>query len=360
VSTLPETLVRFRSDLELAIDREHSTHRSRRKRRTSFGLSIVVATAAIALALTIVLPDSAPSVIDRAAAALNPRGDTILHTKIATRWVTSDGVVETWVNETWQERRRPYAQRSIYFFDGPDWPGAVGGQVLGKRRVGRIESASSGFDTQVQSLFDPRTNTIYVLRPAHDPHALRSAPAYCAVEGPMSGHQRRACAYPFFQPGPRPGTIRVVELTRLTDHRPFRWRVGHRIVSEKEAHAIMERLFPNEPIPESYRDEILQLLKRPDAVVDGHVPVAGRDAVTITWNSGRSVYVVDAKTYDPIELRTKNKAGVRATRFLKYERLPLTAKTQALLRLKPQHPTAQVSHDRKAYVEAGERLTPHG
>ena len=70
-------------------------------------------------------------------------------------------------------------------------------------------------------------------------HALRSAPAYCAVEGPMSGRQRMACAYPFFQPGPRPGTVRVIDITRVTDHRPFRWRVGHRIVSEKQAHAIM-------------------------------------------------------------------------------------------------------------------------
>jgi len=326
----------------------------------SFGLSILVATAAIALAITIVLPDSAPSVIDRATAALNPSGDTILHTKIATRWVRSDGVIETWVNETWQERRRPYAQRSIYSFNGPDWPGAVGGHVVGKRRVGRIETASSGIDRQVQSVFDPRTNTIYVRRPARDPHALRSAPAYCAAEGPMSPRQARTCVYPFFQPGPRPGTVRVVELARLTDHRPFRWRVGHRIVSKKQAHAIMEPLFPSDPIPESYRDEILQLLKRPDAVLDGHVRVAGRDAVIIKWNSGRSVYVVDAKTYDPIELRSTNTAGVKTTRFLAYERLPLTAKTHALLRLGPQHPTARISNNRKAYIEASERLTPHG
>jgi hypothetical protein len=360
VSSLPETLVRFRADLEQAIGHEQASRQSRRSRRASVGLVVAGTAAAIAIAIAIVLPDETPSVIDRAAAAIDPRGDTILHTKIATRWVRSDGVVETWVNEAWQERRRPYAQRSIYAFNGPDWPGAVGGRVVGNRRIGRVESSSSGIDTQVQSLFDPSTNTIDVLQPQTDPHALRSAARYCAVEGLMSRRQRENCVYPFFEPGPRSGTVRVVELTRLSDHKPFLWRVDHRIVTNRRAHEIMERLFPDEPLPDPYRDEILRLLTRQDAVVDGRLKLAGRDALIITWNSGRSIYVVDARTYDPIELHTKNKTGEKTTRFLTYERLPLTAKTKALLSLKPGHPTARVSHDRKAYVEAGERLVPHG
>jgi hypothetical protein len=291
-------------------------------------------------------------VIDRAAAALDPRGDTILHTKISTRWVRNDGVVETWINETWQERRRPYAQRSIFSSNGPD--------SSGKRRRGRVESATSGIDTQIQSLFDPATNTVYLIPPRTDPHALRSAPKYCAVEGLMSRRQSRNCAYPFFEPGPRPGTFRVIGLTRLTDHRPFLWRVGHRVVSKQEANAIMARLFPDEPLPDPYRSEILRLLKRPDVTQDGRVKVAGRDAFVLSWNSGRSVYLVDAHTYDPIELRTTNKAGTKTTRFLTYERIPLTAKSRVLLELHPQHPSARVSHDQKAYRAAFERLAPGG
>jgi len=349
MNSLPETLVRFRSDLEEAIGREQASRKAGRARRLTLGVAFAtVAGAAIALGLLSALPGNGPSVVERASAALNPRGNTILHTKIAIRWSLKDGSVESSVLEEWQQRRRPYAHRVIR--------GAVEA-----RRTRRVETASRGFDdaTYTSSLYDPSTNTIYIRGP-RGPGALRSAPRFCAIEGVATRRQLQTCAYPFFAPGPRPGTVRVTSLTRLNDQPPFRYRVAHRIVSTNEARRISASLGTTGPIPEYHRQRILDLLKQKDAVVDGRVRIAGRHAIRLVWNPGRSVYLVDADTYDPIRFRTTTDRGTQTIRFLVYETLAVNARTRALLSLRAQHPGARVNRDSRAFRAASLRLFPHG
>jgi hypothetical protein len=80
----------------------------------------------------------------------------------------------------------------------------------------------------------------------------------------------------------------------------------------------------------------------------GTVTVDGRPAVRIVFAGSRpkSTYVVDAATYEPIELRTVADDGTAVTsRFETYEWLPATAANRALLSLRKQHPGATVVPD---------------
>ena len=348
MTSLPESLTRFRSDLEEAISREQASRRSRRMRRVTVGASLATASVAVALGLLSALPGGGPSIVDRAAAALERRADTIRHTKIVYRRVYRDGTVSWSAVESWEQGRRPFAIRATSIAsDG--------------RRVIRKGSASSGFSdaTFTGSLWDPRTNTIYV-RPPRGPAYLRPAPRYCAVEGVATRRQLATCAYPFFAPGPRAGTYRVTSLRRLNDTRPFRYQVESRIVTEKTARRISDSFATKGPIPEYHRQRILELLQRDDVTVSGRARVDGRDAIRLVWNAGRSVYLVDASTYDPIWLRETDGRGTQTTRFLIYETLPLNARTRPLLSLQAQHPTARISSDPKEYKAAALRLSFHG
>jgi hypothetical protein len=347
VSSLPESLTRFRSDLEEGINRERARRRGRRRNAVA-GVALATAAAAVAVGLSGLFPGGGPGIVERAAAALEPRGDRILHIKTAHRWVQRDGTVQWAVTESWTQSRRPYGTRSI----------TVGGDG---RRVTRREQASSGFSegTSTVSLYDPLTNTIYVI-PPRGPGSLRSAPAHCAARGVATPRQLRTCAYPFFAPGPRTDLYRVTSLTRLSDARPFRYRVESRIVTRREALRINDTLAVRGPSTEYHRDRILELLQQENVTVSGRVRTAGRDAIRLVWNSGRSVYLVDADTYEPIRLREENQRGTRTTRFLTYETLPLNQKTRALLSLPEQHPTARVTKDRREYNAAALRLTFRG
>jgi hypothetical protein len=210
------------------------------------------------------------------------------------------------------------------------------------------------------SLYDSRTNTIYVREPRRLPGSLRSGQRFCAIEGVATRRQSQTCAYPFFAPGPRAGTVRETYLTRLNDHKPFRYRVGNRIISLQAARRIQDSFTSKEPFTEYHSGRIRQRLKQKDVVVDGRVRVGGRDAIRLMWNSGRSVYLVDAHTYDPIQFRATSERGTQTIRFLAYETLPLNARTRALLSLRAQHPKADINRDPKAFKAAALRLYPHG
>jgi hypothetical protein len=74
---LPSTLDRFGAQLENAVRRDLSVRRRRRRMLRAAALSAVAA--ATALGLLSALPTGGPSVVKRAAAALQPGDNTILH-----------------------------------------------------------------------------------------------------------------------------------------------------------------------------------------------------------------------------------------------------------------------------------------
>jgi hypothetical protein len=75
-------------------------------------------------------------------------------------------------------------------------------------------------------------------------------------------------------------------------------------------------------------------------VFPGSGPVASRA------RSQQSTYLVDAQTYEPIELHSVADDGTVVTsRFVSYEFLPATAANLALLNLHKQHPGATVVQD---------------
>lgn len=93
-------------------------------------------------------------------------------------------------------------------------------------------------------------------------------------------------------------------------------------------------------------DDIRGYLSSGEAREDGTVLVDGREAVRIVFAGSKSTYLVDATTYEPIELRDVADDGTVVTsRFETYELLPATPANLALLSLRKQHPGATVVPD---------------
>jgi hypothetical protein len=93
-------------------------------------------------------------------------------------------------------------------------------------------------------------------------------------------------------------------------------------------------------------DGIRRYLAAGLARTDGTVTVHGRDAVRIVFDGSPSVYLVDAETYEPIQLRDVGDDGTVVTsRYVTYELLPATPANLALLSLHKAHPGATVVHD---------------
>lgn len=93
-------------------------------------------------------------------------------------------------------------------------------------------------------------------------------------------------------------------------------------------------------------DDTRRYLSSGEAREDGTVIVDGRDAVRIVFAGSKSTYIVDAASYEPIELRDVGDDGTVVTsRFETYELLPATPANLALLSLRKQHPGATVVPD---------------
>jgi hypothetical protein len=141
MTALPPSLDRFGAEFENAVGRDL---RSRRTRRLLVRGAVVLAVAgAAALGLLSGLTGGGPSVVQRAAAALEPSDPGILHYQIDAEQQNGDGTSVTWHSETWQLRVAPFTRRQI--------------EVDGSDGI-RAESVSEG-DTN--ELYDARTSTIY-------------------------------------------------------------------------------------------------------------------------------------------------------------------------------------------------------
>jgi hypothetical protein len=294
------------------------------------GAVVLAVAAAAALGLLSAFGKGGPSVVERAAAALQPSHDTVLHYQFDARQDNGDGTVATWNQETWQLRVSPYTRRQIAV-DGSDGI--------------RAESMTSG-DTN--ELFDARTNTIYIAT-SQQLFAARMPDITIVSKSRLMKLTHSS----------RVGVAYLVAKKGTTRPRVIATREGARRFRQQLARE-RERESSGGVLPEEFRGEILALLDSGRVRVTGHVTVDGRDAIRLESLDGRKVYIVDASTYAPIEWTTTGPTGGVTLRFGVYEELPVDGRSRALLDLEAQHPDAHVVRDVKAYMAAEARLYPHG
>jgi outer membrane lipoprotein-sorting protein len=325
MSTLPPTLDRFGDELEDAVRRDLG-HR-RRRRRAIRGAVILAAVAAAALGLLGAFGTGGPSVVDRAAAALQSSDDSILHYRFDATQQNGDGTTATWSQETWQLLVPPYTRRQIAIdTDSP-----------------RAESLSRG---GLNELYDATDDTIYIatskeLRAARMPKIEIVSQAELAK---LTGSSKASAAYLIGQGGPPYKAVATKEGAK-------RLREQFAQAQAQEASGVL---------PEEFRSQILALLESGKVQVVGHVEVDGRDAIKLESLDGKMTYVVDASTYDPIEWTTTGTDGGVTLRFSAFEELPVDSDSMQLLSLQSQHPNAQVVRGAAAYIPAESRLYPHG
>jgi hypothetical protein len=107
---------------------------------------------------------------------------------------------------------------------------------------------------------------------------------------------------------------------------------------------------------DTYRSEILRMLKSGQAAVTGPVTIDGRRAVRIVSADKSLTYYVDAATYDPIRLDWTFE-GVNTFRFSRYDRIKETPESLKLLDLREVYPDAAVVTGDAQYEQALARLT---
>jgi hypothetical protein len=324
MTALPPTLDRFGAELENAVRRDLGARRRRRRMLRAAALSAVAVAAAFGVLSA--LPTGGPSVVERAAAALELSDDTILHYQLSGEQRNPDGSVVTWRSETWQLRVAPFTRRQI---------------EVGPEGV-RAETLTRG---DMNELYDVRTNTIYV----------------------ASRQELVAAQLPKIKIVPKSKIAKITRDPRV-DTVLVLGKGGKRptvVTTEQGAKRLREQLAqggqePAGVLPEEYRAEILALLQSGRARETGRVEVAGRDAIRIESPHGRQVYLIDAATYAPIEWTTAGNGGGVTLRFPVYEELPVDTESMELLDLEAQHPGARVVRDPAAYQAAEARLFPHG
>jgi hypothetical protein len=327
MTALPPSLDRFGPELETAARRDLA---ARRRRRRLVRVAVVTAVAAAAaLGLLSVLGTGGPTVVQRAAAALEPPGDSILHYRIDAQQQNPDGTTVGWRSETWQLRVAPFTRRQI----------EVGSDGV------RAESVTQG-DTN--ELYDAHRNTIYVatsrqLRAARMPRIEIVSKSKLEK---LTGSDKVSAAYLVATPGntQHPKVIATREGAR---------RLRQQLARERRRES-------SGVLPAEFRAEILALLRSGRVHETGHVTVDGRDAIRLESLDGKKVYLVDASTYDPIEWSTTGSGGRVTLRFPVYEELPVDTDSLALLDLRAQHPGVSVVHGAHDYIAAESRLYPHG
>jgi len=324
MTALPPSLDRFGGELENAVGRD--LRRRHTRRRVVRGAAVLAVAGAAALGLLNGLTGGGPSVVQRAAAALESDGG-ILHYRMDAEQQNGDGTSVTWHSETWQLRVDPFTRRQI----------EVGSDGI------RAESVTQG-DTN--ELYDARTGTIYI----------------------ATSEQLRAARMPTIEIVSRSRLERLTGSTHVSAAYVMRNGAGAvKVIATAQGAKRLRRQVARERARESsgpgvdeFRAGILALLDSGRVRVTGHVTVDGRDAIRLESLAGTKVYVVDAATYDPIEWTTTGNGGSVTLRFPVYEQLPVDTESLKLLDLEAQHPDAQVVRGADAYSKAEARLYPHG
>jgi outer membrane lipoprotein-sorting protein len=324
MNTLPPTLGRFGDELEDAVRRDLG-HR-RRRRRAIRGAVVLAAVAAAALGLLSAFGTGGPSVVDRAAAALQSSDDSILHYRFNATQQNGDGTTATWSQETWQLLVPPYTRR----------------QIAIDTHAPRAESVSRG---DLNELYDASNDTIYVAT-NKELIAARMPRIEIVSQSKLEKLTGSATATAVYLVHKGGGPYKVIATEKGA--RKLRRQLTH---PEGQTSGVL---------PEDFRAEILALLKSGKVRVVGHVTVDGRDAIELESYSGHSTYFVDASTYAPIEYKTTGTDGGVEFRFSVFEDLPVDGDSLQLLSLQAQHPKAAVVRGAKAYIPEESRLYPHG
>jgi outer membrane lipoprotein-sorting protein len=324
MNALPPSLDRFGDELENAVHRDLGSRR--RRRRAVRGAAVLAVVAAAALGLLSVFGSSGPSVVDRAAAALQSSSDSILHYRFDATQQNGDGTTATWSQETWLLLVPPYTRRQIALdTDAP-----------------RAESVSRD---DLNELYDAGSDTIYIATSAQ----LRAArmPKIEIVSQSkleqLTGSSKVSAAYLVAKGG--------------SGYKVLATEVGARRLRRELTHPQGQT---SGVLPEEFRSQILALLESGKVHVVGHVEVDGRDAIKLESLDGKKIYIVDASTYDPIEWATTGIRGGVTLHFSVYEELPVDSDSMKLLSLQDQYPNAQVVRGAKPYIAAESRLYPHG
>jgi outer membrane lipoprotein-sorting protein len=325
MNPLPPSLDRFGAELENAVGCDLRSRRTRR--RMLRGAAVLAVAGAAALGLLSGLTGGGPSVVQRAAAALESSDAGILHYQIDAEQQNGDGTSVTWHSETWQLRVAPFTRRQI----------EVGSDGI------RAESVSQG-DTN--ELYDAHTGTIYIatsqqLRAARMPTIEIVSKSKLQK---LTGSSRASAAYLRANGA---GAVKVIATAEGA--RRLRRQIARERAKESDG-----------VLPAEFRSDILALLRSGRVRVTGHVTVDGREAIRLESLDGKKVYVVDAATYDPIEWTTTGDGGGVTLRFPVYEQLPVDPESLKVLDLEDQHPDAQVVRGADAYIAAEARLYPHG
>jgi outer membrane lipoprotein-sorting protein len=321
---LPPTLERFGTELEDAAHRDLARQRKRRRLiRVTAVLAIVTAGA---LGLLGALSTRGPSVVERAAAALQSSNDAILHFQMNAEQQNGDGTSVSWHSETWQLLVAPYTRRQIQ----------IGSDGI------RAESVS---EDDTNELYDPGDDTIYSatsqeLRNANMPEITIVSQSKLAK---LTGDPNATGAYLVGSGGGRPRVFATAEGAQ---------RIRKELTRQRQQ--------STDRAPEEFRADILKLLDSGQARVTGHVEVGSRDAIRVESRDAKQVYLVDAKTYDPIEWTTTGNEGSVTLRFPVYEELPVSSMSTDLLSLEAQHPDARIVRGATGYLAAEKRLYPHG
>jgi outer membrane lipoprotein-sorting protein len=324
MNALPPSLDRFGSELEDAVHRDLGSRR--RRRRAIRGAAVLAVVAAAALGLLSVFGAGGPSVVERAAAALQYSDNSILHYQFDATQQNGDGTVATWSQETWQLLVPPYTRRQIAIdTDAP-----------------RAESVSQG---DLHELYDASSDTIYIATSA----------------------QLRAARMPKIE------IVSESKLEKLTggSNASVAYEVGKGgsaykvLATEAGARRLRRELTRPEGqttgvLPEEFRSQILALLRSGRVRVVAHVTVDGRDAIELESLGGKSTYYVDPSTYDPIQWTTKGTDGGVTYRFSVFEELPVDGGSMQLLDLQDQHSNARVVRGASPYIAAESRLYPRG
>jgi hypothetical protein len=325
MTALPPTLDHFGAELENAVRRDLGARRRRRWMLRAAALS--AAAAAAAFGFLSALPTGGPSVVERAAAALELPDDTILHYQLSGVQRNPDGSVVTWRSESWDLLAAPFTGRQI----------EVGPEGI------RAETLTRGDRNE---LYDVRTNTIYVasrqeLVAAQLPK-IKIVPKNKMAK--ITRDPRAATVFVIRKGGKRPTVVATEQ--------------GAKRLREELARAGQEPTADGQG-GDPFRAEILALLKSGRAR-ETRVEAGGREAIRIESPDGRQVYLVDATTYAPIAWTSAGNGGGVTLRFPVYEELPVDTESMELLDLEAQHPGARVVRDPAAYQAAEARLFPHG
>jgi hypothetical protein len=322
MTDLPPSLERFQGQLEAAVARDRK--RSARFRPTLVRTGVVVCAAAAIIAgvsIAGIGSTNGSSVLDQAAAAIAHQQNAILHVDMIGTQTNPNGSTDRWEDESWQATAAPHARR----------------QIEKTSNAPATDTALDGLG--LQQLYDASTNTIFESR-----------------DNTSAGDAKTPTPDPSAVAKQRAGTDKNGDKVIVTKDKGGKATVGGTVPP------ITPPTVAATPgaADDMFRQQAVDMLHSGNAKVERDVVFDGRKAIRITSTERKTVYIIDADTYAPIEWQTRGDGGGVTLHFDAYETLPASDANMALLSLTAQHPSAKIDTNPAHYSEATGRLFPGG